>query len=145
MSFSADGKRLISGGNDTTALVWDLTGRLTGGPEWGKPMSEAQLDAAWSDLASDDAAKAYQAIRRLAASADSAVPYLAKQLPPIAAIDEANVMALIKELDSDQFDTRERAVAELKKLGDLASNLLECAKKENNSEEARRRIESLIE
>jgi hypothetical protein len=145
IAFSPDGRSLVTGSDDTTALVWDLTGRLTGGPDWGKPMSDAQLDAAWAELASDDAAKAYHAIRRLAASPESAVSYLAKQLTPVPAVDEAKVTDLIKELDSDQFETRERVIAELKKLGDVASNLLERARKETTSEEARRRIESLTE
>src|SRR5262249_44331856 len=48
--FSRDGERLISGSADTTALLWDLTGRLHTPP---KPLRAAELDACWSGLAGE--------------------------------------------------------------------------------------------
>jgi WD40 repeat protein len=53
VAFSGDGTRLVSASSDTTALVWDATASTF----TGKPTAK-QLQAAWSDLASDDAAKA---------------------------------------------------------------------------------------
>ena len=53
LAFAPDGSALISGGEDTTALVWDLTG----GPVPGKASSAEELDACWSDMADGDAAR----------------------------------------------------------------------------------------
>src|SRR5713226_3796357 len=68
LDFSPDGRLLISGSEDTTALVWDVFGMLDAKEKWGGPLSAKDLDSCWSDLADSDAAKAYLAIRRLAAS-----------------------------------------------------------------------------
>jgi WD40 repeat protein len=78
--FSADSKRLVSGSTDTTAIVWDLMGQRN---RRRKPLSTADLQACWTDLAGDDAERAYQAICRLANSPSEMVPYLSKQLPPV--------------------------------------------------------------
>ena len=54
--FTPDGKRLFSGGSDTTALSWDLT-RLTdarrGSPDSPARLQPQELDALWTDLAGD--------------------------------------------------------------------------------------------
>ncbi len=71
--FSADGSRLISGSSDTTALVWDLSGRLSAKP---KPLEAAELESCWAHLAGEDAETAYQSICRLASSPADSLPYL---------------------------------------------------------------------
>src|SRR5262249_43164408 len=88
LAFSADGKALGSGSVDTTAVVWDLTGGLVAKGAWGRPLSVAELDGCWAELAGADAARAYQAVRRLAASPAEMVPYLRKRLPAVDPADE---------------------------------------------------------
>lgn len=85
LAFSRDGKSLVTSSSDRTALVWDLTGRLAAGVAWGKPLSAAALEAAWTALPGDDAAKAYQAIRKLTASPAQTVPFLTARLQPATA------------------------------------------------------------
>jgi hypothetical protein len=140
--FSADGQRLISGSTDTTALVWDLTGRLHGNP---KPLNRTDLDACWADLAGADAEAAYQAIRRLAASPTDMLPYLDKQLKPVVGADARRVARLIADLDSEQFAVRERAFKELEGLGETAFGTLRQALASKPALELRRRLEMLLE
>src|SRR5262249_4640542 len=55
LAFSADGRRLASGSQDTTVLVWYL-GRPNGGLPAAAPLSARELDGLWADLAGTDAA-----------------------------------------------------------------------------------------
>jgi RNA polymerase sigma factor (sigma-70 family) len=144
LAFSADGKKLISGNEDTTALVWDLTGKLAAGGSWGK-LSPSELDASWSDLAGDDAAQAYRAIRRLAASPTQAVPYLRTRLQPVAPVDEKQVAQWIADLDSDDFKTRARASRELERLEEDVAGLYRKVLEGKPSAETRRRVKELLE
>jgi WD40 repeat protein len=145
LAFSRDLSTLVSGSTDTTALVWDLTGRLAAGQSWDGQPSPADLDLCWAALAGEDAAKAYLAVQRLAASPREAVPYLAQRLRPIDSVDDKVVDRLINALDSDKFADREKAANELDRLGDTA--LARCRKALAGlpSGEARRRLESFIE
>ena len=70
LTFSPDGRTLVTGNSDTTALVWDLKGRLRAKESWGKPMAVADLDKCWSDLAGDDANQAYRAVQKLTGAAE---------------------------------------------------------------------------
>ena len=84
--FSADGKRLFSGGSDTTALTWDLT-RLTRRLGVSLPTPPAgcnhrSLNALWTDLAGEDATRAFDAIRKLSASPDQAVALIQERVCP---------------------------------------------------------------
>jgi hypothetical protein len=141
LCFSADGERLISGSEDTTAIVWDVTGRLSARRMLLKP---AELDACWTDLVSDDAGHAFQAIRKLVASPSEAVADLQKHLPPVRAPDASRQAILIADLDSETFAVRDAAMKELTKLGDLAAPTLRDALDKSPSAEARRRIEGLL-
>jgi hypothetical protein len=58
-----DGKKLVSGGQETTLLVWDLTG--WDGEQPGK-FSQKDLQAAGDNLGDADAINAYRAIWKLA-------------------------------------------------------------------------------
>jgi RNA polymerase sigma factor (sigma-70 family) len=145
LAFSADGRTLVSGGEDTTAIVWDLTGRLGAKGTWGKPLSPAELDACWADLDGADAACAYQTIRRLAGIPDQAASYLGKQLRPVPAPDAKHVAGLIADLDSPQFRVRENAMKELEKLGEVAADACRKALTGQQSPEVRRRLETLLD
>src|SRR5262249_54733032 len=80
LTFAADNQKLVSGSVDTTALVWDLTGRLAAQGKWDAALTAAELDTLWSDLASDDAARAWKALQRLAAAPAQSVPHVARHV-----------------------------------------------------------------
>lgn len=116
LAFAADGNKLISGKQDTTALVWDLTGKLATKDSWGKALTPTELDARWSDLAGDDAVQAYRAIRRLAAAPAQAVPYLRERVKPAPGHDAKQVARWVADLDSNDFQTRAKATSALEQL-----------------------------
>jgi RNA polymerase sigma factor (sigma-70 family) len=135
LSFPADGRTFASGSADTTALVWDLAGKRM-------PKTEG-LDGPWEDLRGADAARAYQAVRLLAAS-PTLEEFLAKKVRPTPAEDAARVAKLIAGLDSDQFETRSQSTKGLEALGDRAAGELRKALVAGPSPETRRRIDALL-
>jgi hypothetical protein len=137
LAFSADGRMIISGSEDTTALVWDLIGKF---PQKGSPA----LDAAWRDLTENDAARAYVSMRRLVASPAEAIPYLRKHLQAVPIVDERRLARLIADLDSNQFGVREKAAKDLEGFGEVAVGACRKALQGQPSAEVRRRLESLI-
>jgi RNA polymerase sigma factor (sigma-70 family) len=144
LSFSADGTKLISGSGDTTALVWDLTGKRTAPADWARPLSAEDLQVAWDDLASDDSAHAFDTIRRLSAAPHEPIAFFRQHLKPVAATDEKRLARMIADLDSDEFTVREKANQDLEALGEAAVAACRTALKGNPSTESRRRLERLL-
>jgi hypothetical protein len=144
LAFAPDGKALASGSADTTGLIWDVSGpakRRT----LVADLPERDVDARWADLAAGDAAKAFDAVAALAAAPRQTVPFLKTHLKHAPVPDAERITKLIAELDSDAFATRQKASAELEKVGEAAMPLLEktLAEKEP-SPEVRKRLEDLI-
>jgi dipeptidyl aminopeptidase/acylaminoacyl peptidase len=133
VAFTPDGRSLVTGSTDTTALVWDVM---------APPASAGGLTAAWDDLLVEDAARGYRAICALAKSSDGAA-FLAKRLPP-ATEPGGRVARLIQSLDSDVFDERNKASQELEKLGEVAEPALRNALNDKPSAEARKRLGRLV-
>ncbi len=143
-AFSADGRRLVSGSADTTALVWDLTVAGRAGPA-ARELTVAELGALWEDLRGADAPRAYQAILKLTADAGRAVPLLSKYLRPVARLEGGQVEQRVAELASPRFATRQKATAELEKLGDAAEAALRKALASPLAPEVQLRVRSLLE
>jgi WD40 repeat protein len=143
LAFAADGKTLASGGYDTTALVWDVSGLPEGKGEPAE-LDSGQLEKLWSELAGDDATKAYQAIQMLAGAPRQAVSLLQARLRPVTVAPAARTASLLEDLDGDNFGVREKATAALENLGESAGPALRQALAGKPSPEARRRLESLL-
>jgi hypothetical protein len=124
-------------------LLWDLTG-CYGRPPSARPFTRAEQEALWQDLAAEDAAVAFGAMRQLMARPAPAAVLLAERLRPAAPVEEKAVRQLLRDLDADDFTAREKAAAELTKIADQAEPLLRQAA-EGASPEGKRRIERLLE
>ncbi len=142
LAFSPDGSLLASGGWDRTVIVWDVTGRHTA--RRPADIGDEELRGLWDALAEADGIKAFRAVHSLAAARRAALPLLTERLRPAAAADSKLVARLLKDLDSDDFATRDRASKELLGVGEAAEPLLRKALEGDLSPEARRRVDRLL-
>lgn len=144
LSFSPDGKELASAAKDATILVWDCRPLLARRTLELKPLADQEFQTMWLALKTGDPTPAYRAMSRLLQSPADTVSLLQKQIAVAKPPDPQLLARLIYELDSNRFEVRQRASAELEKLGDLAGPALEAALKTNPSLETRRRVERLL-
>jgi hypothetical protein len=140
LAFTPDGKALVSGSADSTALVWDITRPAPKLEE----QAPKRLEELWAELLDADASKASRAAAALEGSPKGAAALLAERLKPVPAPDAKQVAGWAADLNADNFDAREKAAAELGKLGELARPALEEALKKRPSAELRRRAEELL-
>jgi hypothetical protein len=104
------------------------------------------VGAGWADLADADSAKAFRAIRTLVRARQQSVLFLKERLRPIPPVAAEKLAARIADLDSERFETRSKAAAELEKLEERAEPALRRALRERPSSlEMRRRIETLLQ
>jgi hypothetical protein len=143
--FSVDGKMLISAAYDTTLLFWDLSGDRQALRLHPRPRSSQESETLWSSLADSDASRAYQAITALRETPAQTVPFLQRHLDPARTPDSRQIASLIDDLDSPDFEVRQKTTAELKRLGDLAEPALRGKLLHPLSLEARQRIEQLLD
>src|SRR5262249_50976015 len=115
LAFTPDGKCLVGGSADSTALVWGGAALAPPAPKV-EEQSARRLDELWSDLASLDAGPAFAAEAALFASPKGAVALLAERLKRPDAADAKQVARWIADLNDDHFDVREKAAAELGKI-----------------------------
>ncbi|HZT82619.1 MAG TPA: hypothetical protein VFA26_20485, partial [Gemmataceae bacterium] len=139
LAFAPDGRALASGSQDSTAVVWDVTGR----PGAGRPAPE-EVEGLWADLGGDDAARAFAALGTLAPAPDLALPPLRGCLRPVAPLSRERLARLVRDLDDDDFEVRERATDELAQLGGAAEGALRRALEGKPSAELKQRVELLL-
>ena len=140
LAFSRDGRRMATGLPDSTILIWDV--RVP--PVSVDPLTAKELEALWTDLADADAAKAWQAVWRMAEAPNEALPFLRARLKPYPTAGAEEMRSLLADLDGDSFERREAAVKRLKDLGLRAEPALRAALKEKPSLEQKRRIEAIL-
>jgi WD40 repeat protein len=133
---------LASAGADTTTVVWDVSS-FVGEPLPVTPLTPEQLEDHWRNLAGKDAEAAYRATWALARGGDTAARFLKEHLQPIAPPD-AETLRLIRELDAEDSEVRERATAALARLQEAADPALRQALLDKPSAEVRNRVEELL-
>jgi WD40 repeat protein len=144
LAFTPDGKRLASGSRDTTILVWDVASLKREARPATLSLKAPEVADQWTELAGEDAGKAFQSIRKLAAAPAEVVPFFQDRIKPAIPADPKKLQRLIADLDSGEFETRSSANAELEKLGELAVAALQKAHTGEITLETRRRIENLL-
>src|SRR5262249_47655633 len=97
--------------------VWDLSHLPKPTIARAAP-SDRQLEALWSDLPDSASPRAYRAIWDLSASSRVALPFLHKNAKaPPDSLSQDRIDKLIADLDDNRFAVREKAAAELERLG----------------------------
>ena len=109
------------------------------------PAGSEKLDSLWTDLGLNDPVRVHRATTALAARPKEVVPFLEIQLRPVPHFCPRRLQILIRELDSDQFDIRERSSRALERLGEAIEPELRKALAGRASLEMRRRIRFLLE
>lgn len=144
VEFSANGKTLVTGSQDSTCLTWN-------GSEIGPPIPVAarraddEMKQLWAELQDADAAKAYLAMWSLVSTGDQAAEFLSKQLQPAPPTDPTKIARWIAELDHQQFATRERATLALMQVVDQAEDSMKAALEKTSSAEVRQRIRRVLD
>jgi WD40 repeat protein len=127
LAFSRDGRKLATGGANTTALIWTL-------PLPGLPRAYPDDETAWRDLEDLDASRAFKAIAHLSSQPTSALKLFQTRLKPRPPVDAKRIDQLIKELDDESYAVRERASEELGEVGSLAEAALKVAARRGSLE-----------
>ncbi len=110
----------------------------------GLVRTERDVREYWSALAGEDILQGHRAMRALAGAPRLTVPFLREHLRPAPPVDPKRLARLIAELDDDEFAVRNRAAAELGKIGEQAEAALRRALEGKPSLEVRRRVEGLL-
>jgi RNA polymerase sigma factor (sigma-70 family) len=143
IAFSPDGKQVVTGSEDTTALIWDVSGLPSAQPAV-VDLTNEEAQTLWSRLLTDDAAEACGIMGQLASAPRQILPILRKHLQPVGTVDAQQVSRLLADLDSDHFNVREKASAALEKLGEPIEAELRKVLDGQPSAEVRRRVERLL-
>jgi RNA polymerase sigma factor (sigma-70 family) len=142
---SADGNRLVSGGADTTVLLWDLAAAWKEtAPKLLRGKQSPGPDELCRDLR-DGGADAYRALWALAAERDRAMPALRKDLlKPGTRDDDARIDRLIDQLSDADSAVRGGALTELRQLGAQAEPAVRGALARATSDKLRARLRGLL-
>jgi hypothetical protein len=114
--YTPDGKTILSYGSNGQFLSW----RADAGGDWkpkAGPLPEAALEALWDSLRSDDPVDTFGCMHALTASPKEAVSYLRKRVAPVPKADLERIDRLVADLQKGDYNTRKRAVVELRKIG----------------------------
>lgn len=144
VEFAANGRVLVTGSQDTTALCWDGT-TIVPPPATAIHRTETELAALWESLGARDAAKAHAAVWALVHSGNQAAEFIGGRLSPAEPVDEILITRWIGDLDSQQFAVRERATAALVRTADQSESLLRAALDSTRSAEVRQRIRHILD
>lgn len=140
VAFARDGRKLVSGSADTSAVVWQL---------WSserKPerLSAGDLDRLWDELGGSDALQAFGAIGVLQHFPKETVALLRQRLKSVPLPDPKKVAALLAQLDDPQFKVRKKAMLELEKMDEGILPALRAELRAEPSLEKARRLQELI-
>jgi RNA polymerase sigma factor (sigma-70 family) len=141
LAFAPDGRTLATGHLDGTVLLWKVPPAADDG---AKEIAESDREGLWADLGSEAPAKARAAVERLARRPAAAVALLTGRFRPTPTPADPALAALVKDLDSEAFATREEATRKLRDYGAKAEPALRRELAATISPEVKRRIEEIL-
>ena len=144
VAFAPDSKTVITGSADTTAMVWAGDRYIKAPTVESVQLEQKQLDSLWQELAGEPNS-AYKARIQLATAPKQTLALLQDKVKPTAGVDVKEIEKLIADLESNQFEVREKANTELEKLGELAQPALQKVLDAQPSLETRQRVDRILE
>jgi WD40 repeat protein len=142
--FSPDGKTLASASEDTTVLVWDVSGLAPAARPALGALPAADQEALWTALADGHASKADAAMQRLLSRPGQTTSFLGGRLRPAGA-EARQIGQWVADLDSPRFAVRSKAAQALEQVGEAAEPALRKALEGQPSLDLRRQIERLLQ
>jgi WD40 repeat protein len=139
LSFSRNGKTLLSGSRDCTALLWDISD-LDKSILPPTKLTERQLHESWDRLGDEDAPSAFAWACVLSGSPKQTAAFTRQRPRPVTPDMVGRIPALLRSLDADDFETRDKAATELDALGDAAVPALRKALSASPSAEVRSQL-----
>jgi dipeptidyl aminopeptidase/acylaminoacyl peptidase len=144
VAFTPDAQTLVSGGGESSILLWDLTGQVRDGKLLPAALTAKELEKLWVALGGD-AAQADRVIWMLARAPQETLPLLKTRLQPVAPADAEKVAKHVADLDSPRFAERDKAVKALQEMGEAAEGAMRKVMDGNPSLEVRRRLERILD
>lgn len=148
LAFAPNGNVLAACCDDGTPVVWNVSNETAKPPSSEVPNQRA-LQQSWLELLSGNAAVAHQAIVTLSAHPELTVPFLRRSLKPVGSQREPLQLVLnraLRDMDADEFATRELGEAALLRLGpSIAAQLHEQLRRRDLSLEVRRRLQRVLQ
>jgi hypothetical protein len=151
ISFCGDGRSLAIGEGKNSIGLWDLerarlgqTGTRTKerASAKGEP-SEVELSGWYDAIGGSDAKAARKGMEGFEGSGDRSVEFLETRLKP-ETVGEAELLALVRELDSDEFRVRQDAVKKLEPLARIAKGQLQKQMEASRSAEVRTSLRRVL-
>lgn len=141
VAFSPDGRRIVAG-----TVLGALKFHSLAPPGWIAPKKgdATATEKSWASLAGNNSTAAYRAIWDLTAGGDDAVAFLSRRLEPAPSVQPDRLRQLLKDLDSDAFETRRKAQTELARYGDAIEGDLERALQGEPSVEFQKSVQALL-
>ncbi len=143
LAFSQDGRRLASGSEDTTALIWNMSPSIPANQKLPK-LTSIRFAKLWHALGLKDAKKAYIAIKELVQHGDTAKKLILDKLRERVTVTSQDIQRTIRLLDHTKYVYRERAMIRLVSLGQNAVPHLQRAAAKGASRELQDRVETLL-
>lgn len=138
LEFSPDGRILAAGMADSTIRLWGVADDHS-----RAKLTPQDLNRHWDDLRGA-APQAAQAGWALAAAPAQAIPFLRERLQPVPPADPTKIEQWLADLKSERFSVRDKAAAELAKLGEPAEKPLRQAISGATVADFRARVERLL-
>jgi hypothetical protein len=143
LAFGADMATLFAGGSDGTVLIWDLSQHIRKARQAAE-LSTADVKRLWTEMADPITIKAYRAVGTLVTAPTETVDLFREKVRPVPKATAAEIDKLIADLDNDDFDTRDKASRELRRIGVQAKAALQKNLENSKSREQHRRVEQLL-
>ena len=142
--FNPDGTLLAAASADAPLLIWDVYGIHLNKNSAVEGWNDQDGQRWWDDLASENATRAFAAVRALVQNPGAALKLLAKRLQPAPEVNQRRFLDLVQDLGHDNFAKRKQALGELEKLADQVESWMVREAEGGHPLEVQRRLEGLL-